>query len=703
MVKVALVCNKPILLIYQQVAFDMQQNFVEFYPMDIYHSVKIIFSFKINLMRNLLLIIVSVCLSAGITFGQYGTGVIPDPVAAKKFPVKTPVSKGYGSELPSSFSLKAHTPYAKNQGNYGTCTSWAVAYGTMTTAYAYRVGFTNRNLITGLAFDPYFVYNQVKADPSCGSGSGVEYSLLLLMDVGAKKFYMPVIGCGTPITEEMKSDAANYRIADAYILYNTTDIMTSEKSETKLNEYFTSKPKPDIGAVKAALSIGSPVVFASYIPASFQTAAGSSWQPTADEKANPGKSVMDNSGMHQLHAMTIIGYDDNKNGGSFEILNSWGEAWGNNGFTWVKYEDWAMFTYQAFWIELGTIGLVDALLGTGCMTGDCTDGYGVFAFEDGSRYEGHFTAGAYDKYGIYTWASGEVYAGQFKNGMRNGEATRYLPTGEYGTCVYENDKLISGFADWKYNNGDTYYGTLSSGYVRNGYGEYKFVNGMKYAGSWKNDKREGLGKMIYANGESYIGEWYDDMPHGNGFLIRSNGKVDAGKWSYGKLEKGSTYGFASDEMMATMREFSMFEPAALAYASADCKTGDCLFGDGFREYKGGVTYTGEFKDGVEDGYGVMAYPDGSKVVGNWKQGGSNGVTRIEYADGYKIILDYANGQIDGYAMVMDGSGNVMLQYYSNNAFIRNVEASATPGASVGGKETFAKGPADNTMINQPKK
>ncbi|MFN3940177.1 MAG: C1 family peptidase, partial [Chitinophagales bacterium] len=394
-------------------------------------------------MRNLLFIFMAVCISAGTTYSQYGTGVIPDPVAAKKFPVKIPVSKGYGSDLPSSFSLKAHTPYAKNQGNYGTCTSWAVAYGTMTTAYAYQVGFTNRNLITGLSFDPYFVYNQVRGDASCQSGSSVENSLLLLMDVGAKKFYMPVIGCGTAITDEMKNNASSYRIADAYILYNTTDIMPNERAETALNKYFNTKPKPDIEAVKSALTLGSPVVFASYIPASFFAVNTSSWQATAEEKTNPAKSVLDNTGMHQLHAMTVVGYDDNKNGGSFEIMNSWGEAWGKDGFTWVTYTDWAMFTYQAFWIDLGMIGAVEALLKTGCMSGDCTNGYGVYAFDDGTRYEGNFTAGNYDKYGIYTWPTGEVYAGQWKNGMRHGEATRYLPTGEYGTCIYENDKLIS--------------------------------------------------------------------------------------------------------------------------------------------------------------------------------------------------------------------------------------------------------------------
>ena len=39
------------------------------------------------------------------------------------------------------------------------------------------------------------------------------------------------------------------------------------------------------------------------------------------------------------HAMVLVGYDDNKNGGSFLILNSWGDEWGSKGTIWVKYAD----------------------------------------------------------------------------------------------------------------------------------------------------------------------------------------------------------------------------------------------------------------------------------------------------------------------------------------------------------------------------
>jgi hypothetical protein len=46
--------------------------------------------------------------------------------------------------------------------------------------------------------------------------------------------------------------------------------------------------------------------------------------------------------------MCVIGYDDEKYGGSFEIVNSWGTNWGNDGFIWVRYADFATYSKYAF-------------------------------------------------------------------------------------------------------------------------------------------------------------------------------------------------------------------------------------------------------------------------------------------------------------------------------------------------------------------
>ena len=50
------------------------------------------------------------------------------------------------------------------------------------------------------------------------------------------------------------------------------------------------------------------------------------------------------------HAMCVIGYDDRKFGGAFQIMNSWGPEWGKNGVGWVRYGDFKNYVREAYGI-----------------------------------------------------------------------------------------------------------------------------------------------------------------------------------------------------------------------------------------------------------------------------------------------------------------------------------------------------------------
>ena len=39
--------------------------------------------------------------------------------------------------------------------------------------------------------------------------------------------------------------------------------------------------------------------------------------------------------------MCVVGYDDTKYGGAFEIMNSWGSNWGERGYTWMDYKTYS--------------------------------------------------------------------------------------------------------------------------------------------------------------------------------------------------------------------------------------------------------------------------------------------------------------------------------------------------------------------------
>ncbi len=67
------------------------------------------------------------------------------------------------------------------------------------------------------------------------------------------------------------------------------------------------------------------------------------WHPTEDDYS------MDGFGGH---CMCIIGYDDRLEGGAFQIMNSWGPDWGEQGIAWIRYKDFMHFNKEAYALNL---------------------------------------------------------------------------------------------------------------------------------------------------------------------------------------------------------------------------------------------------------------------------------------------------------------------------------------------------------------
>jgi hypothetical protein len=88
--------------------------------------------------------------------------------------------------------------------------------------------------------------------------------------------------------------------------------------------------------VKKSISEGKPVIIAMNTPNSFDSAKDV-WRPY--ESPNIA---------HGGHAMCVVGYDDTRYGGAFEIQNSWGTDWGNNGYIWITYNDFARWVVEAY-------------------------------------------------------------------------------------------------------------------------------------------------------------------------------------------------------------------------------------------------------------------------------------------------------------------------------------------------------------------
>lgn len=82
-----------------------------------------------------------------------------------------------------------------------------------------------------------------------------------------------------------------------------------------------------IDEIKHALLIDHLVVFGMTVYESFETVGTDGIVPV------PKNGEKELGG----HALCIVGYDDNFNNGSFIVRNSWGDAWGDEGYCYIPY------------------------------------------------------------------------------------------------------------------------------------------------------------------------------------------------------------------------------------------------------------------------------------------------------------------------------------------------------------------------------
>lgn len=75
----------------------------------------------------------------------------------------------------------------------------------------------------------------------------------------------------------------------------------------------------------------------------------------------------------------------------------------------------------------------------GCLEGNCYEGFGVYVWNDGARYEGNFVEGKRNGEGVYYYSKGSKYVGTQENDRRHGWGTYYYASGSkyVGEWVYE--------------------------------------------------------------------------------------------------------------------------------------------------------------------------------------------------------------------------------------------------------------------------
>ncbi|WP_269539444.1 DUF4384 domain-containing protein [Cerasicoccus fimbriatus] len=251
----------------------------------------------------------------------FGTGLVFDVEAYRSVPYKAPVTAETYADLPKSVSLEKYCPTPGDQGPHSTCTGFAAAYHLRTILYAIENQMTNRRQIDDAIFSPTFVYEKIRdpeGDPNCKKGTSPVAALELMRSVGVAPLDAVPYLCGAGIDSDDLLIATEFPIVDYQILYTTN---LPENDPIK------------VLSVKKALSEGSPVLICFKVHKSFYRAS-EVWRQQATD-AGP-------EGQHGLHAMVAVGYDDNRYGGAVRVINSWGtKEWGDRGFVWIPYDDFA--------------------------------------------------------------------------------------------------------------------------------------------------------------------------------------------------------------------------------------------------------------------------------------------------------------------------------------------------------------------------
>ena len=226
--------------------------------------------------------------------------------------------------LPEAVSLLRFAPDRANQGQQGSCVAWSCAYSAQTILTAAATGQDPNRIV----FSPSYLYNQIKLE-GC-QGSYIQRAMEAMRRNGGvplSNYAYDEQDCDRePSNDDIRAGRQN-------LIHGFTRITNGDN----INEI-------SIRGIKEHLAKDAPVAIGMMVGNSFmQDMMGQElWEPSGMDENQMGMGG---------HAMCVIGYDDSKFGGAFQIMNSWGPEWGKNGVAWVRYGDFKNFVREAYGID----------------------------------------------------------------------------------------------------------------------------------------------------------------------------------------------------------------------------------------------------------------------------------------------------------------------------------------------------------------
>jgi C1A family cysteine protease len=219
---------------------------------------------------------------------------------------------------PSRVDHSALMPRVRNQGHTGSCTAWANGYYTKSYQEAREEGWdVNENV-----FSPGYLFAmqcRTYDDYDYRSPYSLLVSYSVLSEYGCAKW-------STMPYEDLGLTANLQREMQAWADLEIPQGANSEARNYRCGGFATAET---LGQVKQTLTQGLVVAAINH----YETPPA---HPSPEENYMRYNAQNDRVG----HAITLVGYDDAKFGtGALKFINSWGEGWAENGFSWIRYSD----------------------------------------------------------------------------------------------------------------------------------------------------------------------------------------------------------------------------------------------------------------------------------------------------------------------------------------------------------------------------
>lgn len=224
-------------------------------------------------------------------------------------------------EEPEMVSLRAYSPTPGDQGQMASCVAWALA-NAMTVNKAVMLDRMGREDVDPISHSSAYIYNQLRWEGDCQRGIKFSAALSLLKEKGdclVEDFSPPNHSCEEQPSSTHHIKAAPFRIA-GYKKLTTRDYPLEDR----------------IHVIRDALMKNRPVVIGMFVPEGLRTLPS---------------SELDWESPKEGHAMLVIGYNDERF--EFELMNSYGDRWEDQGFLYLDYDLLARNLWYSYVIVLG--------------------------------------------------------------------------------------------------------------------------------------------------------------------------------------------------------------------------------------------------------------------------------------------------------------------------------------------------------------